>query len=82
MVGRILESMMPVMVKELSYRIVEELKRGDNIDLEDLRECGLNPEEYWSFMQIWIDINVFNNLIAILLTYILKAFHGLFQICW
>ena len=26
MVGRILESMMPVMVKELSYRIVEELK--------------------------------------------------------
>jgi len=38
--------MMPVMVKELSYRIVEELKRGDNIDLEDLRECGLNPEEY------------------------------------
>lgn len=30
MVSRILESMMPVMVKELSYRIIEELKESQN----------------------------------------------------
>ena len=49
MVGRILESMMPVMVKELSYRIVEELKREDSSsrgDLFELLEGSLNPEEY------------------------------------
>jgi hypothetical protein len=45
MVGRILESMMPVMVKELSYRIVEELKRGDgNVNINELMERELNPE--------------------------------------
>jgi hypothetical protein len=54
MVSKILESMMPVMVKELSYRIVEELKMGRDessdssvySDFEDLSERELNPEEY------------------------------------
>ena len=48
MVGRILESMMPVMVKELSYRIVEELKKeeGSSMVLSEVMESSLNPEEY------------------------------------
>lgn len=40
MVSRILESMMPVMVKELSYRIIEELKSSH----DSWREYDLNPE--------------------------------------
>lgn len=46
MVGKILESMMPVMVKELSYRIVEELKRdsSSNVNVSEYMECDLNPE--------------------------------------
>lgn len=42
MVGRILESMMPVMVKELSYRILEELKGERESYYYD---SEMNPED-------------------------------------
>ena len=46
MVGRVLEEMMPQMVKELSNRIMDELRFSKLSDFDI--DFDQNPEELWS----------------------------------